>query len=238
MVRHPKETEVTEFSGFGTRTAKFLRALEAHNERDWFQAHKQDYEAHVVEPSLGFVTEFGDRLDRISKHFDAVAKRSGGSLMRVYRDTRFSKDKTPYKTNIGVQFRHETGKDVHAPSYYLHLANDECFLGVGLWRPDGPGVTAIRDAIVDQPTAWKRAIGAKGFKEAFALEGSALKRTPKGFGEDHPLIGDLKRKDFIAVHRFGFAETASADFVDYIEARARAATPFMRFLARALELTF
>ena len=92
--------------GFRPSTFKFLRELAANNNRDWFQAHKPRYESEVLEPALGFVQAMAPRLERISAHFMAVPKRTGGSLMRVYRDTRFAHDKTPYKINIGIQFRH------------------------------------------------------------------------------------------------------------------------------------
>ncbi|MGI9257968.1 MAG: DUF2461 domain-containing protein, partial [Gammaproteobacteria bacterium] len=124
------------FAGFPAQTAKFLTELANNNARDWFNVNKQRYEDHVLEPALTFINAMEPRIEKISPHFLAVAKRTGGSLMRVYRDTRFSKDKTPYKTNIGIQFRHELGKDVHAPGFYLHIQPKNCFLGAGIWRPD------------------------------------------------------------------------------------------------------
>ena len=109
----------------------------------------------------------GERLPGISKHLTAIPKRSGGSLMRVYRDTRFSRDKTPYKTNIGIQFRHEQGKDVHAPGLYFHLDRNECFLGVGMWHPEREALAAIRQAIVDDPKAWRRVRDGAGVSGGF-----------------------------------------------------------------------
>ena len=115
---------------FTSRTFRFLRKLAANNDRDWFQANKARYESNVREPCLAFIRAFRKPLERISPFFVASDRRVGGSLMRVYRDTRFSRDKTPYKTNVGIQFRHELGKDVHAPGFYVHIAAGECFLGV------------------------------------------------------------------------------------------------------------
>lgn len=227
-----------QFNGFGRQTTKFLRDLAAHNEREWFKDHKDGYDEHVLEPALAFISDVGTRLERISKHFDAVAKRSGGSLMRVYRDTRFSKDKTPHKTNIGIQFRHEVGKDVHAPGYYVHLEPDECFLGVGLWHPDSTALAAIRGGIVDDPKGWKRARDGKRFRESFALEGTSLKRAPRGFDEDHPLIEDLKRKDFIAVQHFKMGVAAGSSFTDRVSDSFKTASGYMRFLCGTLDLPF
>ena len=113
----------------------FLRQIRQHNERTWFETNKPLYETAVRMPAFAFINAMGPRLATASPHFRAVAKKNGGSLMRIYRDTRFSKDKTPYKTNVGIQFRHELGRDVHAPGYYVHLEPGRCFLGAGIWRP-------------------------------------------------------------------------------------------------------
>ena len=120
-----------QFSGFGSDTINFLKQLAENNNRDWFAENKSRYERCVVDPAFQFISSMGNELDSLSSHFEAVPKKQGGSLMRVYRDTRFGKDKTPYKTNIGIQFRHEAGKDVHAPGYYMHIEPDNVFVGVG-----------------------------------------------------------------------------------------------------------
>lgn len=125
-----------KFTGFPPQTLRFLKELERNNNREWFQANKPRYEDAVLEPALDSITSMGPKIQAISDHFVATPKRVGGSLMRVYRDTRFGNDKTPYKINIGIQFRHELGKDVHAPGYYLHIDNTGCFLAVGIWRPE------------------------------------------------------------------------------------------------------
>ena len=122
--------------GFQPTIFQFLEELADNNNRPWFQENKRRYEREVLEPCLAFIRAFGPRLKKISRFFVASDRRIGGSLMRVYRDTRFAKDKTPYKTNVGIQFRHEFGRDVHAPGFYVHIAPDECFLAVGVWRPD------------------------------------------------------------------------------------------------------
>ena len=109
-----------EFRGFDPSLFEFLEELADNNHRSWFQNNKERYETVVLEPSLAFIREFASRLKTISPYFVASDRRVGGSLMRVYRDTRFGKDKTPYKTNVGIQFRHEFGKDVHAPGFYVH----------------------------------------------------------------------------------------------------------------------
>jgi uncharacterized protein (TIGR02453 family) len=108
---------------FTKQTFTFLSNLADNNTREWFEEHKQDYENFVREPALDFISDMGNEMPAISKHFLAVPKKVGGSLMRVQRNLRFSRDKTPYKTNIGIQFRHEVGKDIHAPGYITCTSN-------------------------------------------------------------------------------------------------------------------
>lgn len=228
----------TEGPRFKRGLFTFLEELEENNERDWFQANKGRYEDQVKEPALAFISDFGPRLRKISRHFDAVPKAVGGSLMRIYRDVRFSKDKRPYKTNVGIQFRHKQGKDVHAPGYYLHLEASQCFVGLGIWHPDSPTLKKIRQALVDRPAAWKKIHSDEAFSSTFELEGDSLKRAPKGFDPDHPLIEDLRRKDFIGVTRIPRKTLLAKDSLDRFEEICRAGTPLMRFLCRALEVPY
>lgn len=227
-----------EFAGFPAQTARFLSELAESNEREWFKANKHRYEAHVLEPALDFINAMEPRLEKISRHFVAIGKRTGGSLMRVYRDTRFSKNKTPYKTNVGIQFRHELGKDVHAPGFYIHIEPNNCFLGTGIWRPDSDALAAIRSYIAENSGSWKRARDARRFVAHFRLGGDRLKRPPRGYAADHPYIEDLKRKDFIAVSGFPIKAIRSPGFIDEVAARYATAKPLMRFLCAALNLRF
>jgi uncharacterized protein (TIGR02453 family) len=112
----------------------FLRELAENNNREWFQDNKSRYEQHVKDPALRLIADFGPRLKKISPHFRADPRAVGGSLFRIHRDTRFSKDKSPYKTHTGIQFRHELGKDAYAPGFYLHLEPGQVFCGVGSWH--------------------------------------------------------------------------------------------------------
>ena len=227
-----------QFKGYPKSTLSFLRQLEKNNNRDWFAENKHRYEAEVLDPSLDFIATMQPHLHKISDHFDAIPKRSGGSLMRVYRDTRFSKDKTPYKTNIGIQFRHQLGKDVHAPGFYLHIDPKDCFVGIGLWRPDGRAIRKIREAIVENRSEWRKVTRAKRFRDTFELGGDTLVRPPKGFDAEDPELTDLKRKDFVCVTRFDKSTVTSEHFVKDIAGAFRASKPFMAFLCRAAEVPF
>ncbi len=123
-------------SYFTPSSLKFLRDLAANNERDWFQSNKERYLSLIQEPALQFIADFAPRLAKISTHFVSDPRPQGGSLFRIYRDIRFSKDKTPYKTFAAMRFGHESGGDVHAPGFYLHIEPGNSYAGVGLWRPE------------------------------------------------------------------------------------------------------
>ena len=223
---------------FTPATTKFLAELRKNNNRDWFNENKQRYEQSVAEPALHFIAAMDSRLKRISPHFNAIPKKTGGSLMRVYRDTRFAKDKTPYKTNIGIQFRHELGKDVHAPGFYLHIEPQEVFLAAGIWHPESKALARIRDAVADNPKAWRKARDDKKFQTRFELRGETLKRPPRGYPADHPMIDDLRRKDFIAVEELSMSEIYAAGFTDRVNQSFASTKPLMRFLCQALDLAF
>ncbi len=226
------------FSGFGPETLGFLAELAANNNRDWFQANKSRYESCVLAPALDFIAAMGGPLEAISPHFLAIPKRQGGSLMRVYRDMRFG-PKTPYKTNIGIQFRHEQGKDVHAPGYYLHIATEGCFLAAGMWRPAPSALKAIRERILERPDAWRRVADSRAFNDVFQLGGGPpLKRPPRGYGEDAPYIEDIKRKDFIGVCNFPVDDAADPGFPRQAAAAFANARPLMAFLCAAVEVPF
>jgi uncharacterized protein (TIGR02453 family) len=223
---------------FSTALFAFLRELRQNNDREWFKANKRRYEEDVQEPALAFIAEFGPRLERISPHFLADPRPVGGSLFRIYRDTRFGKDKTPYKTHTGIQFRHEHARDVHAPGFYLHLEPGSVFVAAGIWRPDTATLAKIREAIDQDPDRWTKALRESRMGEAFQLEGDTLKRPPSGYDAEHPLIDDLKRKDFIAVARLDEKTVTSPGFADELAATFRTSVPFVRFLCDAADVPF
>jgi uncharacterized protein (TIGR02453 family) len=229
---------MSDFEGFPHDCVPFLQELARNNNRDWFNDNKQRYESLVREPALMFIEGMADGLKKISPHFTAIAKKSGGSLMRVYRDTRFAKDKTPYKTNIGIQFRHELGKNVHAPGFYVHIAADECFIGVGIWHPESDALKAIREFILDNPSSWKDARAYPPFKKNFELAGDSLVRPPRGIPAEHDLIEDLKRKDFIALKSFPVEKINDKKFIRFVLNSFDQADPFMHYLCDAVEVQY
>jgi uncharacterized protein (TIGR02453 family) len=216
----------------------FLRELKANNNRDWFAQNRDRYESLVREPALNFIAAMGPELDRIAPQFEAVAKKTGGSLMRVHRDMRFGHASDPLKTNVGIQFRHSQGKDVHAPGYYVHIEPGENFIGVGMWRPEPAALAGIRDAIVERAKEWKAARDAAPFKRVYELSGDSLARAPRGYDPAHPMADDLKRKDFIAMCTITDDELLRSDFFTRTVKRFDAATPLMKFLCRAVSVPF
>lgn len=226
------------FTKFGPKALAFLKELEKNNERDWFKANQDRYEALVREPARAFVRAMEPELDALSEHLVADDRKVGGSLMRVHRDTRFSKDKTPYKTNIGIQFRHEQGKDVHAPGCYVHLGLDGCFLGMGMWHPDADALKAIRAKIDAEPKRWKKIIGAKKLTKHWRQGGESLKRAPKGYDPDHPLIDQLNLKDHILVSDLTKKEATGPNLVELATERFKAAADHTRFLCEAIDVRF
>lgn len=226
------------YATFTPATLKFLRELKANNNRDWFNENKRRYEEDVLDVALRFIQSMHDPLHEIAPHFTAVPKRMGGSLMRVYRDTRFSKNKTPYKTNIGIQFRHEQAKDVHSPGYYVHIDTEEVFLGAGMWRPDSDSLSGIRQRISDKQAEWLRVRDDKTFRRHFRLGGESLVRPPKGYDKDHPLLDDLKRKDFIAIKSMNLDEALQPRFQQKVETAFKAATHYMTFLCKAVGVRY
>jgi len=223
---------------FGPGLFKFLNDLAKNNNRDWFKANQDRYEGQVRAPALSFIEDFESHLHKISPYFVASAKKVGGSLFRIHRDVRFGKDKSPYKTSVGIQFRHEDGKGAHVPGFYLHLQPKEVFAAAGTWRPDTPTVTGIREAIVDDPAAWKKAVGGKRFRDTYELSGESLKRPPRGFDGDHAQIEDLKRKDFMGVCRMSQAAVCVGGFERELGKIFRAGSPLVKFLCDAGDAEF
>ena len=226
------------FSGFSPKLLKFLHDLTNNNNRDWFQANKSRYEESLLEPALQFIAAMEAPIKRISPHFDAVAKKSGGSLMRIYRDIRFSKDKRPYKTNVGIHFSHNVGKNIHAPGFYFHVDVEQVFLAIGIWHPDNKTLGKIRNQIDENQTQWKKARDNKTFRGKFELSGESLKRPPRGYDPEHPMINDLKRKDHVGVCVLPHTAITKSTVVKDVGATFRKSKPYMAFLCNAVGLEF
>ena len=227
---------MTTQSHFDAALFTFLEALRSNNNRSWFQAHRPCYETAVRGPMLRFIGDTGPRLWQISPRFVADARPNGRSLFRIHRDVRFAQDKRPYKTNAGAHFRHEAGRDAHAPGFYLHLEPGRVFIASGVWHPDRHALTKIRDAIVAYPRRWQRVISSNAFHITGSLGGDALKRHPSGYDPEHPLLADLKRKDYIVLAHFTEEQACAPDFLHVFIETCQTFAPLTHFLTTALEL--
>src|SRR5262245_849613 len=194
---------MSTFKGLPKDFFAFFKELAKNNERPWFEENKQRYKESVVAPLSDFIAAMAPRVAKVSKYITVDPRPNGGSMFRIYRDVRFSKDKSPYKNHGGVQFRHALGKDAHAPGFYMHFADDEVFYGGGIWMPESDALTKVRRAIEGNAKGWKKITEDKGFTKAFSdgVEGEALSRPPKGFDAEHAYINDIKRKSFFVMHQ-------------------------------------
>lgn len=222
---------------FRTATLDFLQDLEVHNDRAWFQANRQRYEDDVKAPMLRLITDLQQPLRRVSRHVVADPRVQGGSMFRIHRDLRFSPDGTPYKTNTGAQFRHEAGRDAHAPGYYLHLEPGNCGMAAGVWHPPTAVLNRIRTRMVERPGDWTRTRNAV-VSEDWTLPDDRLVRAPRGFDPDHRHIDDLRLRSVAVWHSLDEDEITADDFLDRFVDHCRHARPLMRFVCRALELPF
>lgn len=219
----------------------FLRELEDNNNKQWWEENKDRYIRVIREPAKEFIADFEPRLHNLSDRFLADTRTNGGSLMRPYRDMRYGKDKTPYKTNVGIQFRHEMGKDVHAPGFYLHIEPGRCFAGVGMWNPEPKVARSIREAMYEDPNGWKKATKYAAFTKVWDLDpgdDGVLKRVPREFDEGFPYAQDLRLKSFIAIHRITQKSITSPELDVDLARVFKAGSAFNAFLCKAVGLPY
>jgi uncharacterized protein (TIGR02453 family) len=223
---------------FSKATFSFLRALARNNNRDWFKAHQAAYERDVRDPFLQLIADLQAPLAKISPQLRADPRKTGGSLFRIYRDTRFANDKTPYKTWAGARFFHERRREIESPSYYLHVQPNDCFVGGGIWHPEPDTLKRIRDFLVDNPAAWKRATRPKAFVSRFEFWGESLSRPPRGIDASHELLADLKRKNFAAGEALSDALVCSNELLPSVVDTCKQLAPMIDYLCAALDLEF
>ena len=210
---------------FDAETFAFLRELKRHNDREWFTANKERYERSLKEPILQFISDVGPELRKVSRHLVADPRPVGGSMFRIYRDVRFSKDKSPYKTHLGAHF--PLGGGMGGPGYYLHVEPGSCFVAGGMWMPEPATLQSIRERIAERPSDWTKARGKLDPAE------DALKRPPRGFDADDPMIDDIKRKSFTASAPLTDQQMQRSDLVKTFVRGCEKISPLMRFLAGA-----
>jgi uncharacterized protein (TIGR02453 family) len=208
---------------------EFLKQLQKNNNRDWFAKHKDRYEQELVQ----IVNFADDLLERMNKH-DQIENESGKKcLFRIYRDTRFSKDKTPYKNHWSGNLRRATKK--RRGSYYFHIEPGKSFLGGGFWNPEPADLKRIRDEIAYDAWEFHKVFNNKTFKSTFGkLKGEQVQTTPKGFDSKHPEIELLRHKQFILIREFTDKEVMDANFVKEVNETFKRMRPFLNLMSDVL----
>ncbi len=226
------------FTGFRPEAIQFLADLAENNDRAWFQPRKVDYERLLKEPLEALIVALADRFEARKIPLSADPARSP---FRIYRDVRFSKDKSPYKTNVAASFPWAEGGDADGPhgfgesgnpGGYFHMAPGEVYVGGGMWHPPTAKLTAFRAAVAADPASVRRLIDEREFVETFgSISGDKLKRVPPGFRPDHPEAELLKHKDLTFGRRLADDDVMSPQLVDLIADSFAIAAPVMRWLA-------
>ena len=212
-------------------TIDFLRKLEKNNDRDWFNANKPAF----VKANDNVIAVTGDLISRISKFDPQVSGIDPKScVFRIYRDVRFSKDKSPYKTNLGA-FIAPGGKKTMSPGYYFHVQPGMFFCAAGKHMPDAGELLKIRNAIVKNTKEFLKIVESAKFKNRFEdLHGDRLSKPPKGFDASHPAIEYLKLKSFTVGEEFSAKDAVSSDYPKMLAESFKAAYPLVVFLRNAL----
>ena len=238
------------FTGFTPKAFTFLRGLAKHNEKPWFEEHREQYEHDLRAPMIALVDEMDARLGQFAPEIVGDRRRS---VFRIHRDVRFSKDKRPYKTNAACWFFHRdvmsarqgsragetAGATVHGGAgFYLQLAPSDCWSGGGMWMPPRPALNALRDAMAEDHETFEAIVRAPAFVKRFgALDDEAvLTRVPRGYDASHPAAGWLRYQSITAGRRLKDAETLGARLPDLLEADYCALLPLVRWINRALGL--
>jgi uncharacterized protein (TIGR02453 family) len=228
------------FRGFGRGALTFLRQLKRNNKREWFQAHRDDYDNEVLAPLRLFVEEFDVRFATFAPEFVGDPKRS---IFRIYRDVRFSKDKSPYKTHAAAWFKHQNsahgvGSETHGggAGFYFHLEPGASVVGGGIWMPPRESLNRLRDSITAKPPEFEKSMSAPAFKRRFGKlsEEAMLTRLPRGFAPGHPAERWLRYQSFTAGAMLSDTDVLSRRVVDRVEKDFKAMLPFVRWLNAAL----
>jgi uncharacterized protein (TIGR02453 family) len=238
----PGDAEVQSrgFPGFSAEALRVLRRLRRNNRREWFERHRAVYETAVRDPLRALVEEMDVRLARVAPELTGDTRRS---IFRIHRDVRFSRDKSPYKTNAACQFYHMdagrgAGRDADgaAAGLYFQLADGECFVAGGLWMPARPALARVREAIDTDPEALEGLVRAPTFRRRFRelTPEAVLTRMPRGYTASHPAAGWLRYRSFTASRDLTEREVLSRRLPDILARDFAALVPLVRWLNQAI----
>lgn len=218
---------------FTPETLRFLRALKRNNKREWFQRRKDRYDEHVRGPMLALIERLAVDFGKFAPEIIASPKTS---MYRIYRDTRFSQDKTPYKTQVAASFRWRGFDRGRGAGLYLEVGPSWTWMGGGFYAPEPPDLVRIREHIAETYPEFHGIVRTAAFKRAFgSLEGEKLTRVPRGYAKEHPAAEYLKHRNFLAGREFPPEFATSAEFYPTLLATFKAAMPLIRFLNEPLD---
>lgn len=220
---------VLRFEGYSKEAFDFLRKLKRNNRREWFQPRKSTYEELLVFPTRALVATVGQKLEKTIPEVRFDPKRA---VFRIYRDVRFSNDKSPYKTHVAAQMSFPSKEGATSrPGFYLHVEPGEVFVGGGLYLPSGEQLKRLRLRIHHDPTSLRALLRARPLKVHFGeLRGTKLTRAPKGWPPDHPDLDLLRLKQFFVGAELTESAAQRKDFADVVAKHFLAAVPLMRWL--------
>jgi uncharacterized protein (TIGR02453 family) len=221
------------FPGFPAEGMKFLRDLKKHNDREWFTPRKIIYEEHVRLPMLALIEAAHREMLKFAPEYVGEPAKC---IFRLYRDTRFSKDKTPYKTHIGAYFwRNDLDKNTGA-GFYVGVSPEEVVIAAGLYHPAPDVLRTVREAVAQDHKAFRKTFENSKVRDLFGeLRGDAATRAPKGFDPDHPALDLLKCRQYVLYPTLDPSLAAKPDLLGEVVTRFKAATPFLEFLNRPLK---
>ncbi|MDG0814859.1 DUF2461 domain-containing protein [Bdellovibrio svalbardensis] len=227
--------EIQDFRGFSPEAFRFLRSLKRNNRRNWFQPRKETYDELLRLPMMALICEIGEEARKFAPEIRFDPKHA---VLRVYRDTRFSKDKTPYKTNIAASLPFGTyGKNMDSPGLYLHIEPGEIFVGGGLYMPNSQQLRKIREAIVQHSDSFLEIIEDRNFKKHFGdISGERLKTNPRGISPDHEMIDYLRLKQFFVSKTFDDSIALKKDFPKKVAKEFELMMPLLRWLNKSQSL--
>ena len=227
---------MSDFNGFPQELVTFFKGLKKNNSKAWFDAHRQEYEDYVKQPSIDFVIALGDKLKKITPKINALPK-VNQSLFRINRDTRFSRDESPYKTNLGIWFWEGSHARMECPGFYFHLEDKNVMFGAGHYNFSGDFLQKYREAVVDEKlgASLTRAINTVS-RKGYAIRGEHYKRVPRGFDPNHKRAGLLRYNGLSAMYETTLPEEFySSALVDYAFEHYNNMLPIHKWLLKALD---
>lgn len=220
----------TKFPGFSPQAITFLGGLERNNKREWFQPRKEIYEEQIRKPLEQLVNAVNSELAEFSPRHVTPTKKA---IFRIYRDTRFSKDKRPYKTHIAATFFLQNLGKAAGPCFYFHFTPKELLIFAGVWMPEREELVAIRNMLAEQHEEFRSLLAGRNLqKEMGKLKGEQLSRVPKGFATEHPAEDLIRHKQWFLESTLDGAAVTSSRMLPEIITRFRAAAPMVEFLSQ------